>query len=64
MAKIKTEEIVTDLGFQFRKAVVQAVQETLPGAQFDEMELFRAFKKALRRKCNPWEVVNDAYVER
>jgi hypothetical protein len=63
MAKIKTEEIVTDLGFQFRKALAQAVQEILPDAQFDELDLFRAFKKALRRKCNAWENVNDAYIE-
>ena len=64
MAKVKTEEIVSDLGFQFRKAIAQAVLETLPGSQFDEMELFRAFKKALRRKCTVWEDVNDAYIQR
>jgi hypothetical protein len=63
MAKIKIEEIVGDLNFQFRKALSQTVQEIVPGAQFDELDLYRAFKKALRHKCEVWAKVNDAYIE-
>jgi len=29
----------------------------MPDADFDEYELFRAFKRAVSRKCNTWERV-------
>ncbi|HEX9934073.1 MAG TPA: hypothetical protein VGB38_02655 [bacterium] len=63
MARINAEEIVRDLSSQFRKALTQAVQEVLPGTPFDDQELFHAFRKALRRKCDVWERVRDECVE-
>jgi hypothetical protein len=63
MARVKPEEIVEDLDSEFRRALSDAVKEVLPAAQFDEYELFRAFKRAVRRKCNTWERVGDSHVE-
>jgi len=63
MARIKPEEIVDDLSSEFRRALSDAVSEVLPGASFDEYELFRAFKRAVRRKCGTWERVRDSHVE-
>jgi len=59
MARIKPEEIVDDLSSEFRRALSDAVSEVLPGVPFDEHELFRAFKRAVRRKCSTWERVRD-----
>ena len=63
MARVKPDEIVDDLGSEFRRALTDAVQEVMPEAQFDEYELFRAFKRAVRRKCRTWERVSDSHVE-
>ena len=63
MARIKPEEIVDDLSSEFRRALSDAVSEVLPGVPFDEHELFRAFKRAVRRKCSTWERVRDWHVE-
>ena len=63
MARIKPEEIIDDLSSEFRRALSDAVSELLPSVQFDEYELFRAFKRAIRRKCSTWEPVRDSHVE-
>ena len=63
MARVKPEEIVDDLGSEFRRALADAVEEVTPDAEFDEYDLFRAFKRAVRRKCNTWEPVRDSHVE-
>jgi hypothetical protein len=63
MARVNPEEIVGDLSSEFRRALAEAVTEVLPDAQFDEHELFRAFKRAVARKCSRWERVSDNYVE-
>lgn len=63
MARIKVEEIVDDLSSEFRSALDSAVSEVIPGAEFDRYELFRAFKRAIRRKCSTWERVSDNHVE-
>ena len=34
----------------------------MPYAEFDERELFRAFRRAVRRKCDTWARVPDQYV--
>jgi hypothetical protein len=64
MARVKIEEIVEHLDHDLRRALADAVKEVLPsGTRFDEHELFRAFKRAVRRKCSTWERVPDRYVE-
>ncbi len=63
MARIKPEEIVDDLSSELRPALSETVLEIMPNAQFDEYELFRAFKRTVRRKCSTWERVSDSHVE-
>ena len=62
MAQVQMEEIVDHLSSDMRRALEAAVQEVIPNAQFDPYELFRAFRRAVRRKCNTWEQVPDNYV--
>jgi hypothetical protein len=63
MVRIKIDEIFEKLESNFHNALISAVQEVFPEANFDIDELFEAFKRAIRRKCNIWETVSDNYVE-
>ncbi len=62
MARIKIENVIDHLGTDFRRALADAVSEVMPGANIDEYELFRAFKRAVGRKCSIWERVPDHYI--
>jgi hypothetical protein len=62
LAQVKPEEIISDLSTEMRKALAAAAREILPGADFDERALFRAFKRAVARKCSTWEKVSDQHV--
>ena len=57
MARVQIEEIVDHLSTEMRKALKQAVENTIPGAEFDERELFRNFRRSVGRKCSTWESV-------
>lgn len=63
MARVKIEEIVDSLSSDIRRALADAVNEVIDDAKFDEHELFRAFKRAVSRKCSTWERVPDRYVQ-
>jgi hypothetical protein len=63
MARVKMEEIVEYLSGEMRRALIDAVMEVSPHSNIDEYELYRAFKRAVRRKCGTWERVPDRYVE-
>ena len=63
MAKVRIEEIVDHLSSEMRRALADAVREVLPNATVDDHALYRAFVRAVRRKCNTWENVPDQYVE-
>ena len=63
MARVKIEDIVDHLKPEIRKALADAVDRTVPDAEFDRNELFRAFRRAVRRKCRTWESVPDHYVD-
>lgn len=63
MARIKIEDVVDDLSTEMRSALEAAVKEVLPDAKFDRQQLFREFKRAVRRKCSTWERVRDEHVE-
>ena len=64
MAKVKIEEIVDHLSSEIRRALSDAVKEISPNSNIDEQELFRAFRRAVARKCNTWERVPDRFVDR
>jgi dephospho-CoA kinase len=62
MAQVDIEEVIDHLSSEMRKALVIAVNDVIPDADYDERQLFKAFRKAVRRKCNTWEQVPDQYV--
>jgi len=62
VAEVEIEEIVDHLSNEMARALEQAVKEVLPDVEFDRRTLFRAFKRAVRRKCNTWEEVPDQHV--
>ena len=63
MARVRMEEIVDHLSSQMRRALSDAVKEAIPNSNVDEYALFRAFKRAVGRKCSTWERVPDRYIE-
>lgn len=63
MAKVRIEEVVDYLNSEMRRALEDAVREVMPNATFDSHELFRAFRRAVSRKCGTWEQVPDQYVD-
>lgn len=56
-------ELVDHLSSEMRRALKDATQEVFPNVVVDEHELFRAFKRAVGRKCSTWEQVPDRYVK-
>ena len=63
MAKLKIEDIVEHLDSEMRLALEDAVREAVPDAEFDSHQLFRAFARAVDRRCSTWEQVPDRYVQ-
>ena len=64
MAQVKMDELVDHLSSEMTRALEEAVQEVLPGVQCDSHELFRAFKRAVYRKCSIWERIPDQCVQK
>lgn len=63
MARVKVQSVVEHLDSDLRRALADAVTDVLPDAQFDEYDLFRAFSRAVGRKCSTWERVPDHLVK-
>lgn len=63
MARVKIEEIVDHLSSEVRRALSDSIKEVFPNSNIDEYTLFRAFKRAIRRKCSTWERVPDSFVD-
>lgn len=64
MSKVRIEEVIDHLSSEMRRALKDSVQEVIPNSHFDEYELFRAFRRAVGRKCHTWENVPEKYVEK
>jgi hypothetical protein len=62
MAKVKIEEIVDHLDSEMRRALEDALREVAPGIEIDSYVFFRAFRRAVGRKCNTWESVPDGFI--
>lgn len=62
MAKIKMEEVVEKLSMQLQSAMKDALKET-KHPEINDKELFRAFQKAVRLRCQTWENVPDSSVD-
>lgn len=63
MARVRVEDIVDHLSSDMRRALGDAVREVMPGANVDEYNLYRAFRRAVGRKCGLWSRVPDRCVE-
>lgn len=63
MAQVQPEEIVDHLSSEFRRALEEVFSEHAPGVDVDIHEVFRHFRRAVRRKCNTWETVPDRFVK-
>jgi hypothetical protein len=64
MAQVHMEGIVDHLSSEMRRALEAAVEEEIPDANVDAHSLFRAFRRAVGRKCNHWEAVPDQYIQK
>lgn len=63
MARIKIQEVIDHLSSDMRRALRAAINEVSPETTLDYYQLFRAFRRAVGRKCNTWENVPDNYIE-
>jgi hypothetical protein len=64
MSRIKIESVVSHLDREFEAALEAAVLEVMPEAHFERRTLYRAFERALSRKCSTWESVPAHYIEK
>ena len=64
MAKVRIEEIVEHLDYDMKRALEDAISRVLPGIKIDRTSLYRAFRKAVGRKCSTWVDVSDNDVEK
>lgn len=55
-------QIIDHLQREIRSALEDAVREVLPQAEFDGHDLFRAFSRAVGRRCGYSEHVPDSTV--
>ena len=62
MALVNTVGIIDHLSSGMGRALADAVQEVLPGANIDSHALFLAFKHAVGHECSIWENVPDDHV--
>jgi hypothetical protein len=64
MARIKVDVVIGHLEYNVRRALEAAVREVMkPEEAVNSHSLFRAFRRALHRKCSTWERVPDSSVE-
>lgn len=63
MARVNIEEIIEHLSSEMKRSLRDSVKSVIPEAAFDEKELFKQFKKEVRKKCHTWERVPDRYVD-
>jgi hypothetical protein len=63
MAKVKIENVLESIDYGIKRALEDAVNRTIPNAQFDRNQLFREFLKAVGRKCSTWERIPDRFIE-
>ncbi len=63
MPKVRIATIIERLDSNMRSALAEAVTEVLPGANVDSYGLFRAFVRAVERRCSTWEKVPERCVK-
>lgn len=64
MARVRIQRIIEHLDYDMKRALEDAISELLPQANVDRDELYRAFRRAVGRKCSTWVNVSDNDVEK
>jgi len=64
MARVRIQKIIERLDYDMKRALEDAISEVLPDADVDRDELYRAFRRAVGRKCSTWVNVSDNDVEK
>ena len=64
MAKIKIEEIINHLGYEFKKVLSKTIKQEFPDVKFDEIALFNKFKSNVSVELKKWENIPDNLVEK
>ena len=64
MALVKIEDVIAHLDHDIKRAFDDVIANLMPDTEIDRYELYRAFLRAVRRKCSTWETVNDNYVQK
>jgi hypothetical protein len=62
MAQVKIEDVLDHLSFEMKRSLTSALKSVDPDTKIDGAKLFRAFTRAVGRKCGTWENVPDSYV--
>ena len=63
MADIKIADVIERLDYDMKRALEDAVNEVVDDdGDFDRSALFRAFVRAVNRKCSTWVRVPDNLV--
>jgi hypothetical protein len=63
MARVNIDDVIHALSGETKRALQDAMQEVLPNATYDPDLLFKAFHKAIYKRCRRWETVPDGAVE-
>jgi hypothetical protein len=64
MARLKIESVLDHLSVDMRQALYETVRKASPDAEVDAFGLYREFVGAVRQKCQTWEPIPDAYVDK
>ncbi len=64
MVEVAIEEIISRLDREMEKALEDAVSYVLPDAIINKNQLFKAFVKAVGKRCSNWESVPDHCVKK
>lgn len=64
MARVKIEAIIGKLDSGMKRALEDALHRLVPTTRVDRTQHFKAFLKAVNRKCRTWEQVPDDLIEK
>ena len=63
MVKINIQSIMEGLDHDMKRALEEAVEEVYPDLYVDKDKLYKAFRRAIRRKFSTWVNVPKGCVE-
>lgn len=62
MAQVDVEGVVDHLRSEFRRALRDTLNDLHVSEAIDEQELFRTFRRQIRKKCSSWESIPDSCI--